>query len=147
MYQAPSYTSSTCFLLQWNDNSAWRYNGHWLFQVLQLRQLICTWWRNLAVSFTYCAQNSIIFFFMMIKGTKCWNFYVDRFNNSKYKFFVKFCHVSYNKANFNANSSCSNNRKTKTNSVTIYAPSNRWLRPVFLLRFAPKCQFLVNSSQ
>ena len=34
-------------------------------------------------------QNNIIFSFLIIKLTKCWNSHVDALNNDKYKFLVK----------------------------------------------------------
>ena len=38
-------------------------------------------------------QNNIIFSFLIIKVTRCWNSHVDRLNNTKYKFLVKLQHV------------------------------------------------------
>ena len=39
-------------------------------------------------------QNNIIFSFLIIKVTKCWNSHVDRLNNNKYKYLTKLQHVS-----------------------------------------------------
>ena len=39
-------------------------------------------------------QNGIKFVFQMAKVTKCCNLHFDAFNNNKYKFFTKLCHVS-----------------------------------------------------
>ena len=39
-------------------------------------------------------QNNIIFFFLIIKVTKCWNSSVDTLNNTQYKYLAKLQHLS-----------------------------------------------------